>query len=156
MNGLAFTRDNYGTSSSTTGPSSGAANSVWYMYAETSFPNYPNKMFDMQKNYPVAEELYGVTFQYHKYGAAIGSALLECSGDGTSWNSLWSKSGNLGNQWLQATVYAGSGQTMLRYTYACVTNSSGACTPAMRPFIVISPCPHFPLHQVHVSIKQHW
>ena len=45
------------------------------------------------------------------------------SADGTSWASLWSKSGNQGDQWLRATVYAGSGQTTLRYTF--VPNAPG-------------------------------
>ena len=64
------------------------------------------------------QELYGIAFQYHMYGATMGSAVLESSATGTSWASLWSKSGNMGDQWNQATVYAlGSGQTMLRFTY---------------------------------------
>ena len=113
--GLAFARDNAGTPSFATGPSSGAGGSTWYMYAETSAPNF-NAVFDMQKTYPVSEEIYGVTFQYHKYGADIGSAVLESSHDGTTWKSLWTQSGNKGDQWNHATVYTGTGQTILRFT----------------------------------------
>ena len=48
----------------------------------------------------------------------MGSAILESSADGTSWVSLWSKSQNMGDQWLQATVYtAGNDYTMLRFVY---------------------------------------
>merc|ERR1719424_72999 len=71
----------------------------------------------MEKSFPAGQELYGVAFQYHMYGAAIGSAVLETSADGASWDALWSKSGNLGDQWLQAALYADPGQTMLRFTY---------------------------------------
>ena len=74
-------------------------------------------MFYLQKAFPGGQELYGIAFQYHMYGATVGTAILECSVDGTSWESLWSQSGNLGDQWLQALVYATGGQTMLRFTY---------------------------------------
>ena len=58
------------------------------------------------------------------YGNGMGSAVLESSADGTTWGSLWSMSGNKGNQWLQATVYAGSSdQMMLRFTYTSGTGS---------------------------------
>ena len=119
----SFTRQSGMTPSSYTGPS-GAAVGNYYLYAETSgapntefsAQNY-NMNFDLQKSFPVGQEIYGIAFQYHMYGVSMGSAFLESSTDGTSWVSLWTQSGNLGNQWLQATVYAGSGQTMLRYTY---------------------------------------
>ena len=45
------------------------------MYTETSAPNYNAKTFDMQKAFPAGTELYGISFQYHKYGATIGSGL---------------------------------------------------------------------------------
>ena len=126
VNNLPFTRDSSGTSSSNTGPSTGADGSVWYMYAETSSPNYPTGTFDMQKTFPAGQELYGVAFQYHKYGDTMGSAVLESSADGTTWSNLWSKSGNLGNQWNQASVYAvSSGQTMLRFTYTSGSSFTG-------------------------------
>ena len=87
------------------------------MYCETSSPNF-NAAFGMQKTFPAGQELYGISFWYHKYGSTIGTSYLETSADGTSgsWTSLWSKSGNQGDSWQQATVYAGSGETMLRFT----------------------------------------
>ena len=103
-----------GTPSAGTGPG-GAADGTSYVYAETSAPNF-NVNFDLEKTFPADNYLYGIAFQYHMYGATIGTAILESSADGTSWASLWSKSGEQGNAWKQATVYASSGQTMLRYT----------------------------------------
>ena len=112
-----FTRLSGATASSATGPSS-AADGSFYVYAETSSPNNPSVNFDLEKTFPTGQELYGIAFQYHMYGATMGSAVLESSATGTSWASLWSQSGNIGTQWNQATVYAqGSGQTMLRFTY---------------------------------------
>ena len=115
-----FVRLSGSTRSWSTGPQ-GATDGSYYVYAETS--GQYGKKFDLQKTVPVGQELYGVAFQYHMYGSTMGSAILETSADGTNWVSLWSKSGDQGNQWLLATVYAGSGQTMLRYT--CVSNGRG-------------------------------
>ena len=105
-----------------TGPPD-AADGSYYVYAETSAPNNNGFVFDMQKTFLSGQQLYGIAFQYHMYGSGIGSVVLESSAGGTSWASLWSKSGNKGDQWLQATVYASSGQTMLRFT----------CVPKCRP-----------------------
>ena len=116
----SFTLKSGGTPSSSTGPSS-AADGSYYVYAETS--GQYGKNFDLEKAFPAGQELYGIAFQYHMYGGTMGSAVLESSVTSTSWASLWSKSGNMGNQWLQATAYAVSGHTMLRYTY--VPNDRG-------------------------------
>ena len=116
-----FLRWAVNTPNPNTGPQ-GATDGSYYMYAETS--GLGRTKFHLQKGFPEGQELYGVAFQYHMYGSTMGSAILETSADGTSWVSLWSKSGDQGNQWLLATVYAGSGQTMLRYT--CVSNGRRA------------------------------
>ena len=154
--GRSFTRHSGETPRKDTGPS-GAAVGNYYMYAETSGAttelsarNY-NMNFDLQKTFPAGQELYGIAFQYHMYGATMGSAVLECSANGTSWASLWSQSGNLGDQWNQATVYAGSGQAMLRYT--CVPNCRRGLT-ACDMYLWSKLLPSSP-HQVHVRIKLH-
>ena len=116
----SFTRALGYTASAGTGPSS-AAEGSFYLFAEVS--GHIGKKFDLEKTFPPGQELYGVAFQYHMYGHDMGSAVLESSADGMSWASLWSKFGNQGSQWLQATVYAGSGHTMLRYTF--VPNAPG-------------------------------
>ena len=99
------------------------------MYAETSSTGYPNKVFDMAKTFPAGQELYGIAFQYNMNGVHIGTAVLESSADGATWASLWTKSGQLGNQWRQAIVYAssyaGSGQVILRFKYTSGTSFEG-------------------------------
>ena len=96
-----------GTPSSNTGPSSANAGS-YYIYMESSSPNYSNKTailnspcFDLS-----AETQATFEFKYHMYGAStMGSLALEVSvDDGNSWSSVWSRSGNQGNSWLTATV----------------------------------------------------
>ena len=94
------------------------------VHAETSGSN-TFKIFDLEKSFPAGQELYGIGFQYHMYGSTIGLAVLETSANGTSWGPLWSKSGDLGDQWLQATVYAGSGQSMVRFKYTSGSSFTG-------------------------------
>ncbi len=118
---INWTRDSGGTPSNNTGPSSGADGS-WYMYVEASSPNYPNiqailnsPCFDLS-----GETQASFSFQYHMYGSAnMGTFVLEASNDnGSTWASIWSQTGNQGNQWNSANVdlaaYVG-GSVQLRF-----------------------------------------
>jgi len=96
-----------GTPSSNTGPSS-ATDGNYYIYMESSYPNYSNKRAIL--NSPCFD-LSGLTqasltFKYHMYGrSTMGSLALEASTDnGASWTVIWSKSGNQGNSWLTANI----------------------------------------------------
>jgi hypothetical protein len=102
-----WTRDSGGTPSSNTGPSSGSG-STWYVYTESSSPNYSNKTsilngpcFDLSGHSSAS-----FSFDYHMYGStAMGSLYFEASTDGgSSWSTLWSRSSNQGNSWLSANV----------------------------------------------------
>ncbi len=119
---LDWTRDSGGTPSSNTGPSSGSG-STWYMYVEASGngTGYPNKRAIL--NSPCidlgGETEADFTFDYHMFGATdMGSIALEASTDGSTWVSLWSQTGNQGNQWNSQAVsldaYAG-GTVELRF-----------------------------------------
>ena len=102
-----------GTPSQNTGPTA-AQEGNFYVYVETSTPNNPNKTtilnspcFDLTGvNSPV------FSFRYHMLGNAVGELKLEASNDdGTTWASVWNKSGTQGNIWNTANVnlnaYAG-------------------------------------------------
>ena len=116
-----FTVATFGTPSIGTGPSQ-AAVGTGYIHAETSGGN-TFKEFNMGKNFP-AKEIYGVAFYYHMYGATIGSAKLETSGDnGMNWVGLWSKTGDKGDQWFQATVYTPAFSSMDMLKFTCVPHS---------------------------------
>ena len=117
---MDWTRKTGSTGSSGTGPSS-AYDGSYYYYTEASSPNYPSKTswlvgptFDLT-NYSSAT----FTFYYHMYGTSMGTLKVEASTNGTTWTSLWTKTGNQGNQWSLATVdfdsYAGSSVTV-RFT----------------------------------------
>jgi photosystem II stability/assembly factor-like uncharacterized protein len=106
-----WTRKTGTTTSSGTGPS-GAAVGSYYMYLETSSPNYPSKTAYLESpcfNFSSGAEL---EFQYHMLGSAVGSLNLEVTTNGTSWTSIWSRSADQGSAWNTGTVnlasYAGS------------------------------------------------
>ncbi len=112
-----------GTPSNNTGPSSAAQGSD-YIFVEASVngTGYPDKRaiitspcFDLGAlTSPV------FSFKYHMFGAAdMGSIAVELSDDdGATWTSLWSQTGNQGNQWLTVdldlSAYAG-GNVQLRF-----------------------------------------
>ena len=80
-----------GTPSGYTGPS-GARAGQWYLYLESSYPNYPRKIAWLQS--PSFEEAVSrVTFYYHLYGSDMGALALETSADGVAWNPVWSITG---------------------------------------------------------------
>ncbi len=90
-----------GTISSNTGPSLPTDGSH-YMFTESSSPNYPTKVarvtspcFDLSNAGGAILE-----FDYHMYGSSMGTLDLQISTDNrATWSSLWSLSGDQGNQW---------------------------------------------------------
>ncbi|PIE48118.1 MAG: peptidase S8 [Flavobacteriales bacterium] len=95
------------TPSTGTGPS-GATEGSYYVYMESSSPNYSNKQailnspcFDLS-----ALTQANLSFKYHMYGkSTMGSLTLEVSTDnGSTWAHVWSKSGNQGNDWFNANI----------------------------------------------------
>ncbi len=108
-----------GTPSSGTGPSSANTGS-YYIYVESSNPNYPYKTAIV--NSPCID-LTGMNyakckFSYHMYGGFnMGKLYFDASIDGgVTWNNIWAKSGNQGNQWHTAFIdlgaYAGNMLTL--------------------------------------------
>ena len=105
-----------GTPSNNTGPS-GAVQGSDYIYVEASGngTGYPNKRAIITSP---CFDLGGLTtptfsFRYHMFGASdMGSISVELSDDGSSWTSIWSQTGNQGNQWLKVdldlSAYVGS------------------------------------------------
>ncbi len=126
---INWTRDANGTPSRTTGPSSAIEGSN-YMYIEASGNGngYPNKRailnspcFDLTSTSQAT-----FSFQYHMYGADMGTLTLEISNDNNiTWTSIWSKLGDQGNSWESVNVdlaaYTGSG---VRLRFNGITGSS--------------------------------
>lgn len=126
-----WSRRSGGTPSNNTGPSA-ANNGSFYIYMESSAPNYSTKQailnspcFDLSGlNAP------SLSFNYHMYGAsAMGNLKLEASTNGTSWTTIWSQSGNQGNSWQAATVslnsYSSETELKLRFNGTTGTTWQG-------------------------------
>ncbi|HAA10223.1 MAG TPA: hypothetical protein DCE41_00450, partial [Cytophagales bacterium] len=104
---LNWTRDSGGTPSSATGPSSGNSGSTWYMYVEASSPNFGGKdailespCFDLS-----GQSAASLSFAYHSYGTVADVNLtVEATTDGSTWSSIFTVTGNQGNQWNNASV----------------------------------------------------
>jgi PKD repeat protein len=103
---INWTINDGGTSSVNTGPS-GAADGTYYIYIEASNPNYPGKVANLISP---CFDLSGLanpslSFQYHMYGAAMGTLKVQIStDDGANWATLWTKSGNQGDSWKDAII----------------------------------------------------
>lgn len=117
---MNWTRRSGGTPSSGTGPSA-AADGSFYMYMETSSPNYPTKNAYFESP---CFDISGVndpefSFRYHMLGSAVGTLRLQASTDGSSWTTIWSLSGDQGSAWNSETVslsaYASETELRLRF-----------------------------------------
>jgi len=115
---LNWTRDSNGTPSNGTGPSSGSVG-AFYVYVEASGngTGFPNKRailnspcFDLS-----GETDASFVFDNHMFGSTDGGRVdLEASDDnGATWTSIWSQTGNQGNQWntvsINLAAYVGGG-----------------------------------------------
>lgn len=128
---LNFTRNSGGTPSSNTGPTA-ASDGSYYVYVEASGSAYPSKRAIL--NSPCLN--FGsltkpeLKFNYHMYGTAIASLTVEARTDNTgTWTSVFTKSGDQGNTWNQATVdlssYAGVASVQLRFNVVTGSGTSG-------------------------------
>ncbi|MCI4671428.1 MAG: S8 family serine peptidase, partial [Bacteroidia bacterium] len=113
------------TPSSSTGPTSAAEVSN-YLYLEASTNGTAGQIgnngtailespcFDLSGASSASFD-----FQYHMYGSNMGSLTLEATDDDLSWTTLWTLSGDQGNQWSTANIDLGSyigGTVKLRMT----------------------------------------
>ena len=119
-----------GTPSTGTGPS-GAAAGTYYVYAETSDPNFPSKSTILNSPCFNLTGMNGpeATFQYQMTGTAVGNVKLEARLDGAStWTQVWTKVGDQGASWASETVdlsaYAGD-TIQLRFVATSGTSWSG-------------------------------
>jgi hypothetical protein len=122
-----WTRRMGSTPSSATGPSS-AAEGNYYVYTESSWPNYPNKQSCIVSPCLDFSQLSNpaISFQYHMYGSTMGTLQLQVSTNGgISWGTIWAQGGDQGNQWRSETrslaSFAGNPNVKIRF---CGTTST--------------------------------
>jgi hypothetical protein len=105
---INWTRTSGATPSGQTGPSSASEGSN-YLFVEASVQGtgYPNAQAVL--NSPcfnlASVSSANFNFKYHMYGDAdMGTFSLEVTTNGTTWTSIWSQTGNKGDNWLDASV----------------------------------------------------
>lgn len=101
---MDWTWDSAGTPSSSTGPSSGSNGSTYYMYTEAS--SNSNKIA-LLKSSAISLSGYSaatLSFDYHMYGADMGTLEVQLSSNGSSFTTVWSKSGNQNNSWYTQNI----------------------------------------------------
>ena len=109
---INWTRLSGSTNSSSTGPSS-AVQGSYYVYLEAS--GYTNKRGILRSPFYIIPQGYELRFNYHMYGTSMGTLKVEISSNGSSWTSLWTKSGNQGNSWQEAVIDLSSYGGTTRY-----------------------------------------
>jgi PKD repeat protein len=100
-----WTRNAGNTPSGNTGPPS-AIHGSYYYYLEASTPNYPFKTAILESNCFdfTGFGLLSFSFKYHMFGANIGSLTLQTDNGSNTWTTLWTLSGDQGNQWKTAAL----------------------------------------------------
>ncbi|MCL6220151.1 DUF6443 domain-containing protein [Zunongwangia pacifica] len=98
---IDWTRLSGSTPSSNTGPASAISGS-YYLYLEAT--SNTSKRGIISSPFYTIPQGYEMRFNYHMYGADMGSLTVEISSNGTSWALLWSKSGDQGNAWREAII----------------------------------------------------
>ncbi len=87
------------TTSSSTGPSS-ATDGSYYLYTESSNPNYPGKLGVLEAYFDLRPSTAPImTFFNHMYGTSMGELQVRASSDQDNWTTVFSQSGDQGNVW---------------------------------------------------------
>lgn len=112
MDDLDWIQSNTPTGSGGTGASS-ANDGNDYIYIETSGPAAgSNAILESSWIDVTALSIAALRFDYHMWGGTMGTLDVEVTTD-TVWTSIWSLSGDQGNQWTTATAsLAGLGDTI--------------------------------------------
>jgi hypothetical protein len=92
------------TPTSSTGPSDDFLGGGYYVYAESNFNAALTGGHRLQLDFGYAFTGTGISFAYHLYGSQLGQFKLMTSQDGTNWDTIWSKQGNINTGWLYTTV----------------------------------------------------
>ena len=126
INNVDWTTFSGSTTSGGTGPTA-AYDGAFYAYVETSFPAAAGDISQMSLACVDASAWTAPTlvFAYHMYGATMGTLSVIANGTDT----LWSLTGDQGNQWTEAIVdlSAYTGQISLSLSYVRGTSFTGDC-----------------------------
>jgi N-acetyl-anhydromuramyl-L-alanine amidase AmpD len=93
------------TSSTETGAPE-ATDGEYYIYVESSYPNYPDKTANLTSpEFDFSNKLNpAISFDYHMYGAYMGTLNFQVSSNKNNWTTIWSKTANQDNAWHSANI----------------------------------------------------
>ncbi len=111
------------TGSSNTGPSS-ASDGTYYIYTETSGPPYGSQFVLESPNFNFTSEPGpAMVFDYHMYfnNANDGTLSIDATTDGITWTTVWTMTGDQGQNWHTAIVnlsaYIGQPSVTIRLNF---------------------------------------
>ena len=112
-----WTRQTGETVTDDTGPHD-AKDGNMYMYTEANDPFGQTALLRATFDFTAVSSP-EIEFSYHMRGAGIGTLYVEGSTDGAVWRTLWSLSGNQGDQWVTTNinlqVYGGVPNVQIRF-----------------------------------------
>jgi PKD repeat protein len=119
-----WTRNSGNTPSGNTGPPS-AIDGSFYYFIESSTPNYPLKTAILNSNcfdFTGFGQL-SFSFKYHMYGLNTGTLTLQTDNGSNNWTTLWTLSGDQGNQWKTSTIDIGAlgGKNNVKFRFVGTT-----------------------------------
>ncbi|EOD06917.1 hypothetical protein EMIHUDRAFT_218624 [Emiliania huxleyi CCMP1516] len=112
--GSSGSKTSGGTPSSSTGPSGDhTTGSGYYLFTEASgiydtLHQLESPLFSLQQDATLS-------FFYHMYGSNMGTLSIEANGTETGWSTLWGRTGDQGNSWLEAVVILPASTTKVRF-----------------------------------------
>ena len=123
---------NSGTTASTaTGPTDDITGNGDYIYIEASAPRVPDDSAVVYSPFIDKSSLTNskLTFYTHMYGTSIGTLRIDVSDDGGStYSTIYSKSGDQGNQWNFETVSLAGFSDTLRFKISATVGDDGSGT----------------------------
>ncbi|MFL2568072.1 MAG: hypothetical protein ACJ0QK_04685 [Flavobacteriales bacterium] len=112
------------TGSFGTGPTS-AFDGAYYLYTESSGTYLKTANISLPCVDPTAWTEASMAFAYHMYGTATGTLSVQASDDnGVTWTTLWTLSGDQGNQWYEASVNLSGYTTQIDLRIQAITGTS--------------------------------
>jgi hypothetical protein len=122
--GMDWTVLSGSTGSSNTGPT-GAFDGSNYLYTESSGFYGVDASLVIPCVDPAGWTSATLVFAYHMYGVTMGTLNVDVSTDnGTTWNNVWTLTGDQGNQWTEAIIDLSSYTTQIDLRIQGITGSS--------------------------------
>jgi hypothetical protein len=119
------------TASTTTGPTDDITGGGDYIYIEASTPRVPDDSAVLYSPFIDKSSLANskLTFYSHMYGTSIGTLKIDVSDDGGStYSTIYSKSGDQGDQWNFETVSLAGFSDTLRFKISATVGDDGSGT----------------------------